>query len=58
MAFGTFLVSLHLVGKELGVGFDIHIDALLELLDLLVVLSDILAVDQCTQKAVGWIRIL
>ena len=55
---GSFLVGLHLVGEELGVGFHVHVDALLKLLDLLVVLGDVLAVDQLTEKAVGRIRIL
>ena len=39
-------------------GFDIHVYTLLELLDLLVVLGHILAIDQLTEKAVGRIRIL
>ena len=55
---GSFLVGLHLVGEELGVGFHVHVDALLKLLDLLVVLGDVLAIDQFTEKAVGGIRIL
>jgi len=55
---GSFLVGLHLVREELGVGFHVHVDALLKLFDLLVVLGDVLAVDQLTEKAVGRIRIL
>ena len=58
VALGSFLVGLLLVGEKLGVRFHVHVNALLKLFDLLVVLGDVLAIDQLTEKAVGRIRIL
>ena len=58
LALDPSLATLQVCREEIGVCLDIHVDALLQLLDLLVVLYDVLAVDEGAKKAICWVLIL
>ena len=47
-----------MLGKQIRMTLYIHFNSLLQLLDLLVVLLHVLAVNQRTQQTISWVGIL